>query len=266
MSSAAQFTGNVPERYDRYLVPLLFEPYAIDLVARLPERDDLRVLELAAGTGAVTRRLREALAAGSTLVATDLNEAMVAYGREAVPSAGIDWRTADAQELPFEDGSFDVVVCQFGLMFLPDKVQGFREARRVLADDGLLLANVWHPREQNAVAHVVQQLLDERFPDDPPRFLDTPYGYGDHDRLRRELAAAAWEKVELDEVRRTGQSPSAEDTAIGYLTGTPLSFELTERGEDPESFKGELTRRLADSGGERPYTSALAATVITAAR
>src|SRR5207245_2147451 len=159
MSSAAQFTGNVPERYDRYLVPLLFEPYAIDLVARLPERDDLRVLELAAGTGAATRRLPEALAAGSPRCPTDLDEAMV--------------------------------------------------------------------------AHAVQQVLDEWSPDDPPRFLDTPYGYGGHDRLRRGLAAAAWEKVELDEVRRTGQSPSAEDTAIGYLTGTPLSFELTERGEDP---------------------------------
>jgi SAM-dependent methyltransferase len=266
MSNAAQFTGNVPERYDRYLVPLLFEPYAADLVARLPQRDDLRVLELAAGTGVVTRRCLEALPERSTLVATDLNEAMVAHARDAVTRPGIEWSTADAQQLPFEDESFDVVLCQFGFMFLPDKVQGFREARRVLKDGGVLLANVWHSREENTVAHIVQQLLDERFPDDPPRFLDTPYGYGDHDRLRADLQAAGWESFELEEVRTTGQSPSAEDAALGYLTGTPLSFELGERGEDAESFGTELASRLAAAGGDRPYRTELAATVITATR
>jgi SAM-dependent methyltransferase len=264
--SNVAFTGNVPERYDRYLVPLLFEPYAADLVARLPQRDGLRVLELAAGTGVVTRRLREALPEGSTIVATDLNEAMVDHARGAVPGAGIEWGTADAQDLPFADGSFDVLVCQFGFMFLPDKVAGFREARRVLADGGVLLGNVWHTREENTVAQLVQELLDERFPDDPPRFLDTPYGYGDHDRLRSDLETAGWENVDLDEVRTTGSSPSAEDAALGYLTGTPLSFELSERGEDPESFGAELARRLAASGGERPYSTPLAATVITATR
>ena len=266
MSSAAQFTGNVPERYDRYLVPLLFEPYAKDLVARVPQRAGLRVLELAAGTGAVTRPLRETLPADATLVATDLNEAMIAYGREAVGMPGIDWRVADAQQLPFEDGSFDAVVCQFGVMFLPDKVQGFREARRVLSPGGLLLANVWHTRDENPVAQLVQELLNERFPDDPPRFLDTPYGYGDHDRLRADLAAAGWENIQLDVVRTTGRSPSAKDAALGYLTGTPLSFELAERGEDPASFGADLTARLAAAGGESPYTTELAATVITALR
>jgi SAM-dependent methyltransferase len=263
---AAQFTGNVPERYDRYLVPLLFEPYAADLVGRLPDRADLHVLELAAGTGVVTRRCAEALTGGSTLVATDLNDAMVAHARGAVGAPDVEWSTADAQQLPFEDESFDVVLCQFGFMFLPDKVQGFREARRVLKDGGILLANVWHPREENTVAHVVQQLLDERFPGDPPRFLDTPYGYGDHERLRADLEAAGWENVELEELRVTGESPSAEDAALGYLTGTPLSFELTERGEDPESFGAELTRRLAAAGGDSPYRTELAATVITATR
>jgi SAM-dependent methyltransferase len=266
VSSATQFTGNVPERYDRYMVPLLFEPYAVDLVARLPQRDGLRVLELAAGTGAVTRVLRETLPADASLVATDLNDAMIAYARTAVTSPGIEWRAADAQELPFEDSSFDVVVCQFGFMFLPDKVQGFREARRVLAEGGVLLANVWHMREENPVAHVVQQLLDERFPDDPPRFLDTPYGYGDHDRLHGDLAAAGWENVELDVVKITGRSPAAADVALGYVTGTPLSFELGDRGADPESFGDELTRRLAMAGGESPYSSELAATVISARR
>ena len=104
----------------------------------------------------------------------------------------------------------------------------------------MLLANVWHPRDENTVAHLVQQLLDERFPDEPPRFLDTPYGYGDHDRLRTDLEGAGWENVELEEVRTTGESASAEDAALGYLTGTPLSFELAERRlNTPEAASGE---------------------------
>jgi SAM-dependent methyltransferase len=265
MSSAAQFTGSVPERYHRYLAPWLFEPYAVDLAARLPRATGLRVLETAAGTGVVTRRLREALPPDASLVATDLNDAMVDYGRAEVGD-GVEWRQADAQALPFEDGSFDVVVCQFGFMFLPDKVAGFQEAKRVLSADGVMLGNVWHSRTENPVAHVVQELLEERIPDDPPRFLDTPYGYGDHERLRADLAAAGWESVELDVVRKESEAASAEVVALGYLTGTPLAHELSERGADPDAFGQELEKRLVPVGGERPFRAQLAATVITGHR
>jgi SAM-dependent methyltransferase len=266
MSSAAQFTGSVPERYHRYLTPWLFDPYAIDLAGRLPDREGLRVLEIAAGTGAVTRRLRASLPSDATLVATDLNEAMVDYARGAVTDAGISWQQADAQALPFPDGSFDVVVCQFGFMFLPDKVQGFREARRVLGPGGVLLGNVWHSPDENPVARILQDLLEERLPDDPPRFLDTPYGYGDHERLRADLAAAGWDDVQLDVVRKQSDAASAQDVALGFLTGTPLSHELGERGADPAAFGEELTGRLASVGGDRPFRAELAATVITATR
>jgi ubiquinone/menaquinone biosynthesis C-methylase UbiE len=139
---AAGFSGSVPQNYDRYLGPVLFEPYAADLVARVPATDGLRVLELACGTGILTRHLRAALPETATLVATDLNPPMVDYARDAVGAPGIDWRQADMQELAFDDGSFDVVLCQFGFMFLPDTVRGFAEARRVLAPGGMLLANV----------------------------------------------------------------------------------------------------------------------------
>jgi SAM-dependent methyltransferase len=266
MSSAAQFTGSIPERYDRYLVPWLFDPYALDLAARLPQRAGLRVLETAAGTGVVTRRLREALPPDATLVATDLNDAMVDYAKAAVPDAGITWQQADALALPFADGSFDVVVCQFGFMFLPDKAEGFREARRVLGTGGVLLGNVWHSRDENPFARILQDLLEERLPEDPPRFLDTPYGYGDHERLRADLAAAGWEDVRLEVVRKESDAASAEDVAFGFLTGTPLSHDLSERSADPDAFGDELTRRLAAVGGDRPFRAELAATVITASR
>jgi SAM-dependent methyltransferase len=266
MGSAAQFTGSVPERYHRYLGPWLFDPYALDLAARLPQRAGLRVLETAAGTGVVTRRIRDALPADASLVATDLNEAMVELARANVPDPAVMWQQADAQALPFADASFDVVVCQFGFMFLPDKVAGFREARRVLDAGGLLLGNVWHSHDENPVARVVQDLLEERIPEDPPRFLDTPYGYGDHERLRADLAAAGWEDVRLDVVRKESDVESAEVVARGYLTGTPLSHELSERGADPDAFGDELARRLAAAGGDRPFRAELAATVITASR
>lgn len=266
MTNVSAFTGSVPERYDRHLGPWLFEPYGEDLVQRLPKREGLRVLELAAGTGIVTRLLRAALPTSATLVATDLNDAMIEYARTAVPGAGISWQTADAQALPFGDASFDAVVCQFGFMFLPDKVEGFREARRVLAPGGVLLGNVWETRAENPYARCVQELLDELFLDDPPRFLDTPYGYGDHGRLQADLSAAGWEDIQLEVVRQVSYAESAEEVALGFTTGTPLFFQLTERGSDLRAVGAELSRRLAALGGERPFEAELAATVITAKR
>jgi SAM-dependent methyltransferase len=266
MTNAAEFTGSVPERYHRYLSPWLFEPYALDLAARLPQRASLRALETAAGTGVVKRRLREALPPDATLVATDLNDAMVDYGRTAVPDAGIQWQQADAQALPFEDGSFDVVVCQFGFMFLPDKVAGFREARRVLRPGGLLLANVWQVLAENPWALSVHTTLEELFPADPPRFLETPYGYVDAERIRADLEAAGWDGAQLEPVRLEMLADSALDVALGISTGSPLAYQLTERGADPETVAGQLAERLAAVGGERPFKAQLAATVITASR
>jgi SAM-dependent methyltransferase len=266
MSGASAFSGTVPQFYDRYLGPWLFEPYAADLAARLPERDGLQVLELACGTGIVTRRLREALPASATLVATDLNEAMIDYARAAVPEPNIVWQQADAQALPFKDGSFDVVVCQFGFMFLPDKVQGFREARRVLRPGGVLLGAVWHSRDENPWARSVHTTLEELWPADPPSFLETPYGYFDAERIRADLASAGWDDVQLDAVRLESLAESAQDVALGIATGSPLSYQLAERGADPETVAAELARRLGAVGGERPFRAELAATIITAAR
>ena len=158
------------------------------------EGDGLRVLEIACGTGILTRRLREALPESASVVATDLNEPMVAYARDAVPAPGIVWQQADAQALAFPDGSFDVAICQFGFMFLPDTVQGFREARRVLRADGVLLANVWQSLEANPEAGAIHATLAKLFPADPPRFLETPYGYHDTARIRADMAGGGLER------------------------------------------------------------------------
>jgi SAM-dependent methyltransferase len=264
-SSAAAFSGSIPEFYDRQLGPVLFEPYAADLAARLPGGEGLRVLELACGTGIVTRRLREALPASATLVATDLNQPMIEYARGAVPAAGIDWSQADAQALPHEDGSFDVVVCQFGFMFLPDKALGFREARRVLAPGGVLLGNVWRSLDENPLLRVIHETLAAIFPDDPPRFLETPYGYA-ADRLRADLDRAGWDDVRLEDVRLEGRSPSAADYALGFVRGSPLNHELVERGADLDDVLGRLIEALVPVGGDHPLRAEQAAIVITALR
>jgi SAM-dependent methyltransferase len=260
-SSTSSFTGSIPEFYDRQLGPVLFEPYAADLAARLPRREGLRVLELACGSGIVTRRLREALPESATLVATDLNEAMVSYARQAVPAPGIEWRTADAQALPFADGSVDVVVCQFGFMFLPDRPLGFREARRVLGTGGLLLANIWSPLAENPQVALLHETLASLFPDDPPRFFETPYGY-DRRRLSSDLEAAGWDDARLDVVRLEGVSPSAADYTLGFVRGSPLNHELVERGADLARVQTALAEALGDGAPLRVVQAAIVLTAV----
>ena len=264
--SFAEFSGSIPRHYDEYLAPVMFEPYAADLVGRLRMSDGMRVLELACGTGVVTRRLRGALPESATLVATDLNEAMVSYAREAVPAPGIEWQTADAQALPFADASFDAVVCQFGIMFLPDTALGFAEAHRVLVPGGALLANAWLSLASNPVHASIDEAVAALYPDDPPRFLDVPYGYHDRGRILADAAAGGFSDVHLDEVHVQAQGPSARDYVTGFVRGTPLNHGLTQRGADLD----EVVLQVADVVGARhgvaPVTVDLAATVITAAR
>jgi SAM-dependent methyltransferase len=175
------FTGCIPELYDAYLVPLLFEPYAADLAARLASRPLGRVLEIAAGTGVATRAMATALPEAVAIAATDLNQAMLDRAAARGTSRPVEWRQADAMALPFADGTFDAVVCQFGVMFFPEKGRAYAEVRRVLRSGGLFVFNVWDRIQENEFADIVTTALAALFPDDPPRFLArTPHGYHDH--------------------------------------------------------------------------------------
>ncbi|TIV70448.1 MAG: methyltransferase domain-containing protein, partial [Mesorhizobium sp.] len=183
------FAGSVPENYDRYMVPLIFEPYAADLARRAASLSPGSVLEIAAGTGVVTRALAPKLPSGASYVVTDLSQPMLDYAASRQePDSRITWRQADALALPFEDATFDVVCCQFGAMFFPDRTLGYREAKRVLKPGGRFLFNVWDRIEENVFADDITNALARIFPDDPPRFLArTPYGYHDTALIRREL-------------------------------------------------------------------------------
>jgi SAM-dependent methyltransferase len=266
-SPHAAFVGSIPGNYDRYLGPLFFHDYADDLAARVPVTDGMRVLEVACGTGIVTTRLLQRLRGRGTLVATDLNEAMFAQGRQRLPAAEVDWRTADATSLPFPDGRFDAVVCQFGLMFFPDKARSIREAHRVLATGGRYLFNVWDGFERNPVQRITHETVATFFPDDPPQFYAVPCGFHDTGLIRSLLAGAGFAEIECHTVEKIGESPSAADAAIGLIEGNPILASILERRPDAlGDIEKAVAARLASELGDHPLRSPLRALVFSAAR
>ena len=225
------FAGSIPEIYDEYLVPLIFEPYAADLVARLSSRPLTNVLELAAGTGVVTRRLASALPREVSITATDLNQPMLDRAAQVGTVRPVVWREADAMQLPFEDGFFDAVVCQFGVMFFPDKSRAFAEARRVLRPGGVFLFNVWDRILENDFALVVTDALAPMFHGNPPRFMArVPHGYHDRSLIQRDLAQGGFtSRPEIHTVTARSRASSARMAAMAYCQGTPLRSEIEAR-------------------------------------
>jgi len=264
------FAGSIPELYERLLVPLIFEPYARDLAERVAKADPRDVLETAAGTGVLTRALAARLPAQAHMTATDLNQPMLDHARAHHPSGGdrIAWQQADALALPFKDESFDAVACQFGVMFFPDKVKGYREARRVLRPGGRFFFNVWTQISESEFADVVTQALATVFPQDPPRFLArTPHGYHDVGKIREELADAGFGSVAVDTLEQTSTAASPRDPAVAYCQGTPLRNEIEARAASRlEEATQAATDALARRFGSGPIEGRIRAHVITAVR
>jgi ubiquinone/menaquinone biosynthesis C-methylase UbiE len=263
------FAGSIPEIYDRFMVPLIFEPYAIDLAGRIAGAKPGDVLETAAGTGVLTRALVARLAADVRLTATDLNKPMLdqAAARQSDPRR-VTWRQADALALPFPDRSFDVVACQFGAMFFPDKIQGYREALRVLRPGGRFWFAVWDDIATSDFADVVTQVLAEMFPQDPPRFMArTPHGYHDAGLIREQLTAAGFPNVSIETVDHRSKAPSPRDVAIGYCQGTPLRGEIETRDKSRlDEATDKATEAIAAKFGHGPVDGRIRALIINAAR
>jgi SAM-dependent methyltransferase len=261
------FAGSVPEIYDRNLGPALFEPYAEDLARRLAALAPRRVLEVAAGTGIATRAIAAALP-GAEILATDLNQPMLEVAAAKVKSPRVGFQQADALALPFPDARYDAVVCQFGVMFFPDRVQGFREARRVLAPGGRYLFSVWADLGSNDFAEAATEALEARFPGDPPRFLmRTPYGHHNIGHIERDLAAAGFGAIEAETVELRGRAASHRDPAVGFCQGSPLRGEIEAR--DPaglEATTEAVAEALAARFGRGPVEGRLRAHVFSAAR
>ena len=249
------FSGSIPKVYETYLVPLIFESYADDLVKRLAVNPPTRVLEIAAGTGVVTRRLASILPAGSAIVATDLNQPMLDQASATGTARPVEWRQADALRLPFADATFDAVVCQFGVMFFPDKAKAFSEARRVLQPGGVFIFNVWDRIEANEFADTVTTALAAMFPANPPRFMArTPHGYHDRQIVERDLVSGGFSAPpRIDTLAARSRAASARNPAIAYCQGTPLRNEIEARciAADVPVATAENARRGAARGRER---------------
>jgi len=248
MASMALFSGAVPANYDKYLGPMLFEPYALDLVERLRRDKVKHVLELACGTGRVTRHLVDIIPEDGRLTATDLNPGMMEIARSKIQNEKVQWQLADAQNLPFENDSFDHMVCQFGVMFFPDKEKSFREAKRVLKQGGVYFFNTWETVEKNPRIDVMWKVIYEVFGKDAPDFLQKgPHSFYDKNEIERLLLNAGFKNVRIETVAKTAKYNQPDDLIIGFADGSPLSNYLGEKEEQVQmSFRKRLLEALSE--------------------
>ena len=264
----AQFTASIPENYDRFLGPVLFEPNARDLVRRLGTPAPQRVLEAACGSGILTRHLLQSLPKNATLLATDLNLAMIQYAQESVgEDPRLRWRAADMTAIDAPDGSFDAVVCQFGVMFVPDQWAAFREAHRTLAPGGRYVFNVWDALERNPFAALTHEVITAFFPNDPPGFYQVPFSFHDRALIREMLASAGFGEVTDSVVELESESPSVNDFARGLVEGNPVINEIQARGGPTAAeIERTLADRLRSKLGDRPVPVRLRAIAFRALR
>lgn len=263
------FTGSIPDLYQRYLVPLLFQPWADIVASRAMELHPRRIVEMAAGTGVLTAAMIQACPK-CEIVATDLNPAMLDIARRTAPKgAQASFLAADACRLPFDSDSFDLAVSQFGMMFYPDRIRGFAEAARVLHSDGTYMALVWGGLDENPVAEAVQHAMNKAFPADPPRFLArTPYGYNDADHVFEDARAGGFERVSVERLTLPHPRVTADSAADGLILGTPLMAAIEERG--PDAVKTALAAAKVEleavSDDEGHIVATMTALLITARR
>ena len=261
------FAGAIPKLYDDCMVPLIFSGFAEDLAEKAAASSPAAVLETAAGTGVLTRALAPKLAANARYVVTDLNQPMLDYAESRQgPDRRITWQQADVLALPFPDGHFDVVCCQFGAMFFPDKIKGYKETNRVLKPGGHFLFNVWDRIDDNVFANDVTRALAEVFPDKPPNFLArTPHGYYDERLIERELRAAGFSHVAIERTSKESRAQSALDVATAYCQGTPVRNEIEAQGIDKlQAATRHAAAAIAKRFGDGPVSAKIQALVALA--
>ncbi len=252
-STTTSFTGDIPLNYDQGLGPNLFDRYGREVADRAAAAEPASVLELAAGTGIVTRHLRNALPSDVTLTVTDLNPEMLVVARQKFePGENVTFAPADALDLDYADDTFDLVVCQFGVMFFPDRVQGYREAARVTRPGGTFMFSSWGSNSDNPYSEMTNNLLAEKFPENTPGFYKVPFFYNDIELIRSELAEAGLEDVGHTETAHLRRVPDFDQFAQGVVFGNPLFHEVTELGGDPVALRDELAALYRSRFGNEP--------------
>jgi ubiquinone/menaquinone biosynthesis C-methylase UbiE len=267
-SDAAGFTGNIPQYYDQGLGPIIFSEYAADIARRATAGSPARVLETAAGTGIVTRELRDALSGDAQLTATDLNPPMLDIARTKFrPGEQVGFQPADAGALPFADASFDAIVCQFGVMFFPDKAKSFSEACRVLAPGGRYLLSVWDSHRYNPFGRIAHEVAGRFFPADPPQFYSVPFSCHQIDPVKEFLIAAGFDEIGIAVIRQIRELPDVASFARAAVYGNPLIDQVRARGGvDPERIVDALTREFGREFGNDPGRMPVQAIVFSATK
>lgn len=256
------FAGSIPAIYDKYMVPLVFAPYAKMVAERAALLRPRRILETAAGTGVVTSELHRMLP-DAEIVATDLNAPMLEQALQRLGASNVRFQQADAQALPFADSSFDLVVCQFGLMFVPDKVRANAEARRVLRDGGRYMLVIWDRIEHNHATMAAGRAVAELFPVEAARFYErVPFRYHDVGLIEHDLLAAGFTDIEFETIELRSRAASARDAAIALVQGTPMRSDIEQidagmlgratdaaaealrQYEGPDGFEAPMSARL----------------------
>jgi len=262
MVASISYSGTIPEFYDRFLGPLLFQPYAMDLASRTCQGSADHVLEIACGSGLVTRQLIRKLPSWSELIASDINPDMIATAKERVKEEHIDWLVADRQDLPFRESSFDLVVCQFGFMFMPEKGRAFKEAARVLKPDGRLLFNVWDRIENNPLIDLADKTVRGFFPVDPPSFYQVPFSFYDVGTIQELLDAAGFRNTKIELVKEQSFSPTARDAATGIVDGIPVSTYIQKCNPALlDVIRNRVEKEIARLFGSNPLRAPMAAWV-----
>lgn len=260
-----QFSGSIPRNYDDHLGPLFFEPFAVPLAERIAALAPRSVLELACGTGRLTRQMLRRLPASTHIVATDINPAMLDLASQTLGNGTVDWAVVDAVKLPYADASFDLVVAQFGVMFYSDRIEAYREAVRVLRPGGRLLFTCWNNIEENPAARLTQEVVERFFPIDTPAFYTIPFAYNESMLIREEVLTAGFDRVQLELLEPVGHADTASGAAKGLLEGSPIHTAIMDR--DPfllPIMRTELAARLAARFGHEALRVPLSAWAVEA--
>jgi ubiquinone/menaquinone biosynthesis C-methylase UbiE len=261
-SQPFDFSGSIPAHYDGFLGPMFFEPYAIEVSKRIDPSAVQVALELASGTGRVTRHLRKVLSPAAKLIASDISEDMLSVAKEKLNTKAIEWRQIDAQELPFVDSSLDLVVCCFGYMFVPDKLKAFAEAYRVLRPRGLLLFTSWDKLEENHASDAYRTIVKKYLPEPLPVSYGLPFSMNDEQEIERLLQQAGFSNITVQKVSKISVSPTAREAAEGLTQGGAIYNELMSRNPAwVEEIKEVLEKKLKDKFGEAPMEAPMRALI-----
>ena len=266
ISTTAHSDGDLDDsaaHYDQFFGPFYFEPYAIEVVKRIYPTTVSIALELAAGTGRVTRHIRERIPASAKLIASDISTEMLDVAKKKLNHLDIEWKIIDAQKLPFNDNSIDLVICCFGYMFVPDKPKAFAEAYRVLRSGGMLLFTTWDSLEQNAASCISVSIAKEYLETPLPESSNLATSMSDETVVGQLVQNAGFKKMTIEKVKLLSVIPTAKEAASGFVKGSGSVYEEIKKSSPAliAEIECKVEKELAEKFGAAPMIASISAVI-----